>query len=357
VPQATQPAAGYGLTLLLHSLSANYNQYSGSRNQSQFANRATPSIVITPEARGPDQFYEGLGAADVFEAWADVARNYHLDPSYTHITGYSMGGMGTFKLGAQFPDLFAHAQPTAGDESNNDVLTSLRNVPVLMWNNSADELVNPALYGQTADKLQSLGYRYELDVYEPCPAAPNASECSPLFPDHLELAINDQFAPAAAFLGTTHVDFNPAHVTYVVDGVRDRPSLGIVGNHTYWVSGLTLRGTSHTGGNGDPDGELDAVSHGFGVGDPTASGLALPGVGTLTGGNLGALTFASTKQTWGPTPAAPSSDSITINATNIATASIDVSRAHVDCNVALSITTDGPVNVTLPGCNRTVTAG
>ncbi|MGZ4239359.1 MAG: hypothetical protein ACXVWT_25260, partial [Solirubrobacteraceae bacterium] len=100
VPKAAAPAAGYGLTLLLHSLSANYNQYSGSRNQSQFANRATPSIVITPEARGPDQFYEGLGAADVFEVWADVARTYHLDPSYTEITGYSMGGIGTFKLGA-----------------------------------------------------------------------------------------------------------------------------------------------------------------------------------------------------------------------------------------------------------------
>ena len=79
--------------------------------------------------------------------------------------------------------------------------------------------------------------------------------------------------------------------------------------------------------------------------------------GTLTGGNLGTLTFASTKQTWGPTPPAPAADSITINATNIATASIDVTRAHVNCNVALNITTDGPLTVTLPGCNRTVTAG
>ena len=30
---------GYGLTLLLHSLGANYNQYSASRNQSQFGER------------------------------------------------------------------------------------------------------------------------------------------------------------------------------------------------------------------------------------------------------------------------------------------------------------------------------
>jgi hypothetical protein len=34
-----------------------------------------------------------------------------------------------------------------------------------------------------------------------------------------------------------------------------------------------------------------------------------------------------------------------------------VTRAHVDCKAALHITSDGPLTVTLPGCNRTVTAG
>ena len=38
-------------------------------------------------------------------------------------------------------------------------------------------------------------------------------------------------------------------------------------------------------------------------------------------------------------------------------ASINVTRAHVDCHVTLNITTDGPVDVTLTDCNRTVHAG
>src|SRR5207302_10089486 len=33
VPSSAAPASGYGLTLLLHSLSANYNQFEGSKNQ------------------------------------------------------------------------------------------------------------------------------------------------------------------------------------------------------------------------------------------------------------------------------------------------------------------------------------
>jgi hypothetical protein len=353
VPGGSAPTGGWGLTLLLHSLSANYNQYTGSRNQSQIANRTVRSIVITPEARGPDQFYQGLGGADVFEVWADVARLYSLDPAYSDVSGYSMGGMGTFKLGSQFPDLFARAQSTVGFEPNTDVLASMRNLPVLMWNVTLDELVNATDYTQTAMKLADLGYRYILDVYQPC-ASPL---CSPLFPNHLELAINDEYAPAAAFLGSTTVDYNPPHVTYAVDGNRNYPNFEMNGDHAYWVSGLTLRSQSHTSSNGDPIGSFDAFSHGFGAGDPAPSGVQGPTPGTLSGGNMGDLHFTAFTQTWGPTPTTPRADSIDVNASNIATASIDVKRAQVDCNVKLAVTTDGPIAITLVGCGRVVQAG
>ena len=101
VPKKPPPAGGYGLTLLLHALAANYNQFLGSRNQSQFGERGAGSIVITPEGRGPDGWYNDHAGADIFEVWADVARRYRLDPALTTIAGYSMGGCGTYKLAAQ----------------------------------------------------------------------------------------------------------------------------------------------------------------------------------------------------------------------------------------------------------------
>ncbi len=352
VPPGPAPQDGYGLTLLLHSLSANYNQYMGSRNQSQFGNRPDPSIVITPESRGPDQFYEGLGGAEVFEVWAAVAHRYHLNPAYTDITGYSMGGFGTYDLASQFPDLFARAQPTVGEESDTTVLASLRNVPVLAWNNSADELVPATDYLPTEQALVSDGYRIELDVYRPCAS----TLCSPLFPDHLELAVNDEFAPAATFLGSATVDRNPAHVTYVVDAQRNIPQYGLVGDHAYWLSDLTLRDSSVTDSSGAPEATVDAISHGFGVGDPKASGT-ITGAGALTGGYMGAIQYLSFRQSWGAVPSEPTADEIDITAKNLATASIDVARADADCNVKLNITSDGPVAVSLPGCHRVVHAG
>jgi hypothetical protein len=349
IPATGVPKTGYGMTLLLHSLSANYNQYSGTRNQAQFGNRARPSIVITPEARGPDQFYAGYAGAEVFEVWADLARRYHLNPAYSEITGYSMGGFGTFRLGSQFPDLFARAQPTVGEEANTDVLASLRNIPVLMWNGAVDELVPAAEYEPTASKLQSLGYRYELDVFQTCPAVPVPQNCSPLFPGHLTLATNDQFGPAASFLDTSLVNFNPAHVTYVEDTARNFPTAGLNGDHAYWLSGLTIRSPAHTSSNGEPEGEIDAFSHGFGFGNPTASGQKL-GTGTLTGGNLGTLSFARQFQAWGPRPNIAKADVINIVATNVATVTIDARRAHVDCHVKLHITSDGPIHVRVADC-------
>jgi hypothetical protein len=350
IPRQARPARGYGLTLLMHSLSANYNQYLGTRNMSQFAERSgAPSIVITAEARGPDENYENYGAADVFDVWSDVARRFKLNPALVDATGYSMGGVGTLKLGSQFPDLFAKGQPTVGFLNNNDILASLRNVPILMWNNVGDELANDALYNATAGKLDSLGYRYELDAFQPC-ANPS---CSALFPNHLQLAINDQFAPAAGFLGNATVDRNPAHVTYVLDGALNHSKIGLVGDHAYWVSGLKLRDPSQTGASGDPTGQIDAVSHGFGTSDPVATPTQ-PGAGQLAGGNLGTIQYTSRTKTWAPPTPAPKADTIDVTATNISKASIAVKRAGVDCSVKVNITSDGPIDVALSGCGRTV---
>jgi hypothetical protein len=109
VPPRPAPASGYGLTLLMHALDSNYNLFEGSRNQSEFGQRGSGSIVITPEARGPDGGYTSYAEADVFEVWADVAAHYHLNPDLSDVTGYSTGAIGTFKLAEQFPDLFARA--------------------------------------------------------------------------------------------------------------------------------------------------------------------------------------------------------------------------------------------------------
>jgi predicted esterase len=336
VPRKPEPKRGWGMTLLLHSLSTNYNQYGGSRNQRQFGERGQGSIVITPEARGPDGSYDSYAEADTFEVWADVARRYRLDPSWTVTTGYSMGAIGSFKLAEQFPDLFALAQPTVGSETTTYREASLRNIPVLMWNGLTDELQPPAVYLPTAQELDDLGYRYELDVFQPG--------------EHNSLAINDQFAPAAAFLGSTRVDRNPFHVTYVVDPGQDLPKLGIAGDHAYWLSGLRVRDSgSH--------GTIDAVSHAFGRGDPNP-GATQYGQGALAGGALlDPYPFSRRYKTWGASPSTPKANRVEIDAQNVGAVTLDVRRARVSCGAKLDVKSDGPIQIRLAGCGKVVRAG
>ena len=258
VPQGPKPRRGWGLTLLMHSLAAAYNQYAGSKHQRQFGERGPGSITITPEARGPDGGYDSYALADVFEVWADVARRYRLDPAWTVTSGYSMGGFGSFDIAEQFPDLFARLQSTVGAQdtvaggATRHQLASLRNIPVLMWNGVGDELVPPSSYLPAAQELDDLGYRYELDQFVPG--------------EHLSLAINDEYGPAADFLGTARVNRNPFHVTYVVDPAEFERKLRVVADHAYWLSRLRARGGGY--------GTIDAISRGFGQADPPVSPTA-----------------------------------------------------------------------------------
>jgi hypothetical protein len=350
LPSANTPPNGYGLTLLMHSLSANYNQYAGSKNQSQFGQRGEGSIVITPSGRGPDGWYYDHAGADVFEVWADTAAHYRLNPVFTDVAGYSMGGYGTYKFTTQFPELFARAQPTVpppalgiwsppaeptgGEQTlTQRMLESVRNIPFLIWEETTDELVplNGAI--EQAERFDKLGYRYEFDLFD--------------LGEHLTLAINDEYAPAAAFLGTETINRNPAHVSYAYNPTMDFPADGTTAGHAYWVYDIQLRNGSGT----TPLGKIDVRSEGFGVGDPTPSETQ-HGAGVLTGGQVPAIPFTSQSKTWGPVPAAPVKDVLDINAENIASASIDAKRAKVDCHAQLNVKSDGPTKITLTDCPR-----
>ncbi len=356
VPKKPAPSRGYGLTLLLHSLGAAYNQFADNRNQSQLGERGPGSIVITPEGRGPDGWYYGHAGADTFEVWADVARHYRLDPGWTSISGYSMGGYGTYKFAAQFPDLFARANPVVGppglgvwvppappqpggDASNtNRMLASVRNIPFLIWDGTEDELV-PVLGATTqAQTFDGLGYRYVYDLFTGA--------------DHFALALNDQFAPAASFLGTYRVDRNPAHVTYVVNPKMDFAAAGTVADHAYWLSGLKLRNSS---GNA-PLGKVDARSDAFGHGDPVKNPTQTK-AGALQGGNLAAMPYVERSKSWGAAPQTTARNVLHLNVHNLAQVTVSTARARLSCHSTLAVTTDGPLTVTLAGCGRTLHFG
>ena len=322
VPRRSGPK-GFGMTLLLHSLSANYNQYTATRNQSQLGDRATGSLVLTPAGRGPDGFYAGTAEADTFEAWADVARHYRLDASWTTVSGYSMGGFGTFRMLARWPDLFARGFSVVGAPGSvDDQLASLRNTPLMSWNSAEDELVNISTTKKTIDALTAANVRFQERLH--------------LTADHLTLAANDQYSPGADFLGAARVDRDPFHVTFVVDPTEDSAAAASVADHAYWLSGLRGRGT------------IDVVSRAFGQADPAVLPVTT-GAGALTGGEIPAIAYASQTRAWGPAKAAPRANELVISSSGVTAVTVDARRARVSCAAKLTVSSTVPLTVTLCG--------
>ncbi len=315
--------------MLLHSLSANHNQYLTTKNQTQLADRGPGSIVITPGGRGPDGFYAGVPEADVFEVWADVARHYPLDPGWVTTSGYSMGGFGTYRLLARWPDLFARGFPVVGvPGSVIDQLASLRHTPVLAWNAAADELVHVTEADQAHTAMLDAGVAHTYDLF------PTA--------DHLTLAGNDEYGLGADFLGEHRVDRDPATVTYVRDPRED--STDVVADHAYWLSGIDVRDR-----NAAPTGTIEVHSAGFGQGRAGTEPLA-EGGGVLTGGTLPALAFVERGAARTEPRVEPAADRLEVTGTNIGHVVIDAARARVTCDAEIEVDSDGPLEVQLAGC-------
>ncbi len=98
-----------GLVLSLHGAGVEAERQAS-------AYRARPWChVIAPTNRRPFGFdWEDWGRLDALEVLARAEERYPNDPLRTYLTGHSMGGHGTWILGATFPDRFAAIGPSAG---------------------------------------------------------------------------------------------------------------------------------------------------------------------------------------------------------------------------------------------------
>ncbi len=97
------------LVLTLHGASVE-----GRRQAQCYAQR--PDVwIVAPTNRRPFGFdWEDWGRLDALEVLAEAEQRFGTDPRRTVLTGHSMGGHGTWQIGAHFPDRFAAIAPSAG---------------------------------------------------------------------------------------------------------------------------------------------------------------------------------------------------------------------------------------------------
>ena len=357
VPTTKTPDRPRGLTFALHSLGATYTQYGVfSPNQLRQFGNERGNLVATPLGRGANGWYIDEGEVDFFEVWRDVARNFRLDSERVALTGYSMGGYGTYRLGVLYPDLFGRAFTTVGpparggwvppappfdpesrrstqDTNSNRLLENARWVPYMNWVALMDDLVPYPGPRAQQRRFDRLGLRSQLWTFPG---------------EHFTLAVLDQWEAARDFLGRSKVKRAPSRVNYALMPDTSRRGLGLVHNHAYWVSGLSARDRRGDPGTMPARAEIDALSRAFG--EAAAPGTAP--VVSADGSRPAPSTVEGTR--WTGTPARRRTNALQLRLENLARATIDGRRARLDGRRRLRVRIDADgegsvrVNLALP---------
>ena len=333
VPTTYRPGHPVPLTFLLHSLTQNQNQYAATTPKfSQEACQARSSICVTTLGRGPSGFFINDAQLDFWEVWHDVAAHYSLDPEHTVMSGYSMGGIGTYALAEAHPDLFSRAVGLAGATvGDSPLLENLRWVPTYLAGGAEDELVPAPDELAMANGLDALGYQYRWLLY---PAE-----------DHVALELQDGFSDAATFMGSSARMTRPGRITFRWNDDNNSATYGYGVTGTYWLRDLAAR-------SGGSDALIDATSSA----DPDPSVTPVRTRSLDVPGDPSPAVVTQLAWKLGSSP--KTLPVITLQLTNVGALTIDLSQAGIASgSYTLDVQTDGPVAITLGARTLHLAAG
>ena len=161
LPEDYDPGRKYKLVVSLHGYSG--DDYNSATTLLEGV-RPRDFIVAAPFGRG-DLAYGTIGEQDVLDLMDLVMKVYPIDPNRVYLTGISMGGCGTWRIGQFYADRFAAIVPFCG-WTGTDYLENLRNLSVLVVHGDADTSVPIESDENAVACLEDLGYKVRFEPLE-----------------------------------------------------------------------------------------------------------------------------------------------------------------------------------------------
>jgi predicted peptidase len=124
--------------------------------------RKLGAIMVAPDCTGED-WTDPQAEEDVLAILDRVMAEYNIDPKRILITGYSMGGIGTWYLAPRHPDLFSAALVVSGYPPQG-VLDEPWTTPLYVIHSRADEILPYEATTTVVEELQGRGVPVELDL-------------------------------------------------------------------------------------------------------------------------------------------------------------------------------------------------
>jgi poly(3-hydroxybutyrate) depolymerase len=157
VPTGYDKTRPLPLIVALHGLGANEGSFFESYGKRlPLLAEQHGYIVVAPLGYRPDGFYGwGVGEPpadlaarqlqerseqDVMEVLARVRKDYRIDPSRIYLMGHSMGAIGTWRLAAKYPDIWAAVAPISGSGAVTTV-EKMQGIPQIVVHGDKDPTV------------------------------------------------------------------------------------------------------------------------------------------------------------------------------------------------------------------------
>jgi hypothetical protein len=360
------------LVVNLHGITGNHQSHLFPNWHNGEFNAET--LAISPLGRSEYGFYQREAALDVFEAIADVKRALNVDADRVLLSGYSMGGVGTYTLATSRPDLFAAAVPVAGPGTGTEdvlfpvpreavpvvrdvtglsrmgsfgreLLPNALNVPFRIWHATADEYVAQTYSEGDAAEWEKLGYDYQFANFTTRTHVIVAPYINALYHQILNgcssavAGCDDEVFRAGPYVR----DRNPARVVFKAVPYMWAPQLELRYNGAYWVSDMALRSAPSSQSFALVDVTSSALAH-----KSRQPGEALP-LQARTFEPTGDLyRFQGRRWTFAPQQR---QQSMQIKAQNLLRVTLDMSRMglRTDRTTVIKAMTDGPTSAVLRG--------
>ena len=123
--------------------------------------RDFPFIIISPQCHkymwwSSDAWFENL--------YNEIRNKYRVDTNRVYLTGFSLGGSGTWYLAAKYPEIFTAIAPIAGATSHMDYIDNhidnLINIPIWAFHGETDNMAPSEETMRIIEKLD----RYNKDL-------------------------------------------------------------------------------------------------------------------------------------------------------------------------------------------------
>jgi poly(3-hydroxybutyrate) depolymerase len=173
------------LLVALHGMGGNPRQIMRSRGLTDLAERHGYIVVApmgynsrgwyglkVPRGLGKGGFGKGKGEAvpenfselsekDVMNVLKLVRKDFNIDEKRIYLMGHSMGGGGTWHLGAKYPDIWAGLAPIAPAAFGRPTgLDKIKHIPVIVVQGDADNLVRATGTRRWVEKMKELNMTY-----------------------------------------------------------------------------------------------------------------------------------------------------------------------------------------------------